>query len=429
MKPALLALVTLLAVSLLPGLGHGMQARDFEEEIRRLERGEQPRLGIPDARYRVAVFTYEDPDGTGLGNALAALMSQEILLRSQVGSIGVLRYEGGLSPTASESLSYFDKVEKVTKAQEVILAVWGMVRRDGDRVLVDTYLQLPQQVLRQTFRWKLILPAQMGGGELWAQLRPTRVLVQHYEISTGAVTALREAALRLDELRTEPRDSASVVDTLPVGSTYWFDVPEGEWVKVHAAGGRSGWVRSSRHCTGECAPLLDAGRFVAGLLRFMKDRTIPEAAGTLTPDARAIRDQLYALEALDQGSAEAVQGRSLDLATRWVKPEAADRGLVPPGGAAFANVQALAKIAIGLKLAARKRRQEGENTRSSRLYEGLVLDRGKVRAIAFDLAQHSLVDPGNIDVLHNLAVLFSYSGDQERARLAQTLEMEAGGER
>jgi len=54
-------------------------------------------------------------------------------------------------------------------------------------------------------------------------------------------------------------------------------------------------------------------------------------------------------------------------------------------------------------------------------YDGLTPDRERVRALAFDLADASLADPGNVDVLRNLAILFAYVGDEQRAKLARSL--------
>jgi hypothetical protein len=53
------------------------------------------------------------------------------------------------------------------------------------------------------------------------------------------------------------------------------------------------------------------------------------------------------------------------------------------------------------------------------------LDRRTLRSIAFRLAEASLEDPRNTDVLHNLAVLFEYAGDTERAALAGRLAEES----
>jgi hypothetical protein len=47
--------------------------------------------------------------------------------------------------------------------------------------------------------------------------------------------------------------------------------------------------------------------------------------------------------------------------------------------------------------------------------------RNRVRQIATELAQASLYDPDNIDLLKNLAVLFQFTNDTQRAQLAQRL--------
>lgn len=49
------------------------------------------------------------------------------------------------------------------------------------------------------------------------------------------------------------------------------------------------------------------------------------------------------------------------------------------------------------------------------------LDRNFVRDVAFDLAEASQGDPRNLDVLHNLDVLFTYAGDPQRAEAARAI--------
>jgi len=177
----------------------------LEEELRLLEQGIQPRLRIAGAEFRVAVFTYEDPDETGLGNALASLVAGEILLRSRVSSIGVLRYEGSVLPEEQGGLGYFDKVERVAEAQQVTLAVWGVVRQVRERLVVDTYVQVPPGTIDEAFLWIVSLPEAMGGGDLLARLRPNRIPAQRLDLPLGAIEVLGQAARNLNELRSEPR--------------------------------------------------------------------------------------------------------------------------------------------------------------------------------------------------------------------------------
>jgi hypothetical protein len=55
------------------------------------------------------------------------------------------------------------------------------------------------------------------------------------------------------------------------------------------------------------------------------------------------------------------------------------------------------------------------------IYNDVAPAPARVGEIAFDLADASLSDPDNADVLHNLGVLFQYAGDEKRATLARTL--------
>ncbi|MCB1578413.1 MAG: hypothetical protein KDI81_14090, partial [Xanthomonadales bacterium] len=44
---------------------------DVNEDIDSVLSGRAPPLHLPDAKYRIAVFEFEDPDGTGLGSAVS----------------------------------------------------------------------------------------------------------------------------------------------------------------------------------------------------------------------------------------------------------------------------------------------------------------------------------------------------------------------
>jgi hypothetical protein len=395
---------------------------DPDRDLRLLERGARLPRHIPDARYRVAVFTFEDPDTTGLGNALAGLVGRETLLRSNVGSIGVLRYEGSLAPSPEQALSYFDKVEVLVEAQDVTVAVWGMVRRTGQQVSIDTYVQLPPRVVNESFSWSLRLPAAMGGEKLQAHLRPARILVQRHQMSLDAARSLVGVVKALDTLRSAPNDDAAIVATLPIGSVYWVNRHEGDWIEI-STGTNKGWVRSAGHCIAACAPLLDAARFAAGLLQFMQSRVVPEFRTTLGPDVEAVQAQLSALEQLDTTRTGQFQVGVLRPISRWLEP-GWESGPAPPGGAAFANIRALAQVATSL-LGSMRRSDEPLERR----FNDVKLDPSRVREIAFELAKASLTDPRNTDVLSNLAVLFRYAGEGQRAALAEKLAVSVSRER
>lgn len=97
------------------GLHAGID-ESLDDQLNILAQGRVPERLIPGAEYRVAVVTYEDPDGTGLGDTIASLVAREVLTNSGVSSIGVIFFKEGVSPSAGSNLAYFDKVEKVTAA-------------------------------------------------------------------------------------------------------------------------------------------------------------------------------------------------------------------------------------------------------------------------------------------------------------------------
>jgi hypothetical protein len=466
MRPAFSAAATLLV-----GLGLVVPARgekrvDVNAELRLLDLGQTPPRHIPGATFRVAVFTYEDPDGTGLGDEAAALLARAILTSSGVSSLGVLRYEGDLSPQRPGDLGYFDKVERVVANQGVSLAVWGRIARSRGGLLVDTYAQVPADAHGSRFTWRLRLPKGMGGEQLLARLRPNRFAVQRLQLPLEAGDAIRSAARRLDELRGTPADAAAIVGRLPKEQVYSLLRRQGEWVSLQVKGGPGGWARLPA-CPAECGGFLSAATFAGGLIGYMESGSAPPELPGLTSEALAVRDQLLALDALNDPQ---LIVHSLDLAKRWSsRVQTASDGSIgkgapsPPGGAAAANAAAMARVSrllmdgfgavyeqtrpeldslrqavregrlkppVGVPAGAEAFREMGPRSLSpldvGLIYDRITLDRQSLRAIAFELVDAAFLDPRNPELLHNIAVLFRSSGDAERAAKAERLEESAG---
>jgi hypothetical protein len=392
----------------------------FDEQLNILAQGKTPQRLIPGAKYRVAMITYEDPDGTGLGDTVAALAAREVLTNSGVSSIGVIFFREGVSPSAGSNLGYFDKVERVTAAQGVKLAVWGVIRKAGKGVEISTYTQVPRPALEQHFTWRLRLPAAMGGRELLARLRPDRILVQRLQLDTAGVAGLRSAAETIGQLRKHPRMDDPVTARLPMDDIYYVTNREGNWVRLATKSGIDGWAPTRGHCVGPCGELLRAAAFAGGVLRYMASGHVPEGGGALTEEARAVSDQLDALNLLADGTMEKLF-RIERITRRWQEGQA-----VPPGGGAFGNIQALSVLSIALKEQFLSRARRGaSNAELANTYDQITVNKEGARRQAFDLAKVSLADPRNPELMHNIAVLFAYAGEPERAALAQRLAGEA----
>lgn len=407
-----------------------MERLDVEEQLRIIASGEDPERRISGAEFRIGAFTYEDPDGTGLGDALASLVGHEMLLDTQVRSLGILVFEGSLAPGPGERLSYYDKVDRVTAAQGVSIATWGVVRRIDDDLVIDTYVQIPPESLETHFSWQRALPAAMGGGTVRSRLQPDRIRAQRLRVPAAAADRFVAAAAMLVELRESPTRAARITGTVPRGEVYYVRERAGDWVRLQTRT-ENGWVPLRGHCTGPCEPVLEAASFVGALVRFMADHEDPSSpSGTATPlagmatsalsaDALAVSEQLQAIAGLRHFGELEIRD-TLALASRWSGPDRwsgvdertrIERGNgVPPGGAAFANLRAIAKI--GAELADAHRR-------TGAAYDDLELPRDSILAIADELAEAALDDPRNIDVLENLAVLFRACGDEQRADLAR----------
>ena len=121
----LVALAALLAAGVLPvsklttTASAGMKL-DIDKELSLLRDG-RAQVHIGKARYRFAVFSFDDPDGTGLGNAVAGIRTGEgdIVSREFLGS--VFRYRIRLG---GGSLIHLDEHKPAA----------ATLRREGERV-------------------------------------------------------------------------------------------------------------------------------------------------------------------------------------------------------------------------------------------------------------------------------------------------------
>jgi hypothetical protein len=401
---------------------HGEKQIDVRQELELLKQGRLTRH-IPGASQRIAVFTFEDPDSTGLGDALAALIGRAILIESSFTSLGVLRYQGDLAPEAPGAPSYFDKVDQIVEAQNVSLAVWGRVRRSKESVLIDAYVQLPSNVVETYFAWSLQLPQKMGGKDLAVRLRPSRIVVQRLELSEASIPALVQAAAGMDALRAQPALEAPVSGRLPQGRTYSLQERRGDWVLLRLDDRLQGWAQRPS-CPGECGAALSTGVFAGAMLRFIAHGVEPQTPESLTVEARAALDQMRAFKAMSRPSEVE---RSLAISARWTSAWRRGESQIAParaGGATFANLHALGRLSqllVGEYDSAMSRAAGARSTRDDTVWNSLAPDREAVGAIADELTEAALLYPGDPDVLNNLAVLFDYAGDPGRAQKARTL--------
>jgi len=422
------AIIATILASLQAGNAWAAERVSLDEQLRILEQGRTPERLIAGAQHRVGVFTFEDADSTGLGNAFAALTGRELLTNSKVNSIGVIFFEGGLSPSTDSGLSYFDKVERVSEAQGVTLTIWGIIRQTAKGVQIDTYLQIPASSLDKYFTWQISLPRDMGGEELIARLRPDRVNVRRQLFSADDLRQVEAAAIEIGRVRSEPRADSPVTASLPTNEIYYLTDRRTGWVRLATRSGIDGWAPTEGHCLGECQSLLESAAFSGKVLRYMADGSVPRADGNLSIEAHAIADQLKLLDALNSKSRDEV-AQVVNDAHGWL-----EQGTIPPGGAAFANLEALADLSAALKEAYGAAAEDNiggdvtgdeseplTDSLQQEIYDSIRLAPEFVAGVAKYLAQSSQYDPRNAEVLGNLAVLFNYLDDPVRAELASRL--------
>jgi hypothetical protein len=338
-------------------------------------------------------------------------------MNSKVSSVGVLRYVGDLSKASGDrQLRYFDKVEPLIESQGVQVAIWGTIRRSGDRVRIDSFMQLSPSVMGTAFSYSFQMPPAMGSGRLVHRIGPDRMLAQRLELSVEQAGNLASLAADLDRLRAAPKDSSPIAGQLPLGSVYYLKQRQGVWVQVGTQSGQGGWLRSTGFCTGPCAPLLSVSRFATELMAYDDRGDIPDYGARLAPDAKAFSDQLMAVAVLNGAPDQYAEQEALYRLDPWCPAQievTGDKHAPPPGGAAICNLRAIIRV-VGFSRKTAWQFQEGLPTENV------------VSSVVAELALVSMSDPRHVPTLKNLATLFSYLGDTERAGLASRLAEDAG---
>jgi hypothetical protein len=374
---------------------------NFRETI---SRGEHTRF-FPDVRNRIAVFTFDDPHGIGLGDSVSFLLSKKLLFSRRVSSFAIVNYQQGVDRPAQGGRAYFDQVDAVTQDQGFLLALWGRLSKVQNGVQIETFLQVPADVDQSRYLRTVQLPKAMGGGVLRARLRPDRVLLQRIEIGSDDVAALQETARQVATLRAEPDKAAKVTGTLGEGKDYAreYTVVEsrGGWVRLRFRDGGGGWTSVDAFCVGICEKLLDVAAFTNDIVALTAGGARRDVPRSVTREAGAMSDQLAALSSIPTDP-----NAALGIAARWTAVRSA---APPPGGASFANLSAIATV-----------RRELDRARTKN-FDAVRLSRATVQGIAESLAKASVADPGNLEVLENLAVLFGYLGDTTRRQLALSI--------
>jgi hypothetical protein len=246
--------------------------------------------------------------------------------------------------------------------------------------------------------------------------------VQSLKLPLNSAAALKRSVRELDELRAEPDATAPVVATIPQGTVYFFGTQRAGWVLVSVSGGKKGWVRIASDCPGACAKLADAARFGGAVLHYLAYGRAPVTAEDLSADARLFHAQLSVVEAVDRPDRF---DYSKFVSEGWVDRRRELRETQPasPGGASLENLRAVVRVAYALYRERVRPPSAGrpDDDRIRILYDQQRLDRSFVRDVAFDLAEASQGDPRNLDVLHNLDVLFTYAEDRQRAEAARAI--------
>ena len=176
---------------------------------------------------------------------------------------------------------------------------------------------------------------------------------------------------------------------------------ERDWVQLRLADGTTGWTSVDQFCTDICGALLDVANLVNDVVALTSGMATRPMSKSLTREAEAMLQQLTALASLPNNP-----NRAAEIAERWTEV-GSSRGLAS-GGAGFANLLAVASVKLELMRASAREPH----------FDRIRLNRRAIGRIADRLAEASVADPSDVDIVENLAVLFGYLGDNKRRGLA-----------
>jgi hypothetical protein len=344
---------------------------------------------FPGVRNKLAVFTFEDPAQTGLGDAVSFIASKSLLFHTPVRSLAIVNFQQGLTPD-STGLSYFEKVDRIVVDQGYLASLWGEIGNAGDDYVIETYVQLHAAADSSRLHAKLEAPGLSS--PLRGSLQSNRLWLQTKVMSRDALKQLQSVAQQIRKLRATPDAAAEQTGELSEGVQYWINDRRGDWIQLETKDGKRGWTSVRQFCQGDCRAITDAADFVSQLAVYVNAGSWSGTFEGFRPSVAAFNEQVSLLQALNGN-------KDLRSAVSRAKEWSASGGR--PGGAALANLTALGELQL--------------------LSTAGQLDRDAAGRVANHLAKAVLADPGNLDALFNLRVLFEYVGDEKRAGLARNL--------
>ncbi|SFV00840.1 A-type inclusion protein [Bradyrhizobium arachidis] len=354
---------------------------------------------FPGVSNRLAVFTFDDPHGTRLGDAVSFLLSKKLLFSAPVSSFAIVNYHEGVerSPAATASTgqtTYFDKVDAVTRDQGFLLAVWGRISRTEKGIRVESFLQVPADANQTKYMRQIRLPDAMGGGSLTARLKSDRVPIQRIDINVGEADGLKVAASQVAILRARANTESRVVGRLE--GRYSIIGSDGDWVELQLSDGRRGWTSVESFCSGTCRKLLNIAEFTNAIVAIISGSTRSSLPSGLTRDAAAMSQELAAVASLPNNP-----NRAIEIAQTWIRSQKT----AAPG---FENVLAVAKMQNELVRA----------SASGTAFSEVRLSKATVEQLIEPLVEASISDPSDRTIVKNLVPLFDYVGDTRRRDLA-----------
>jgi len=250
---------------------------DFEYEYYNIE-FIKPHFTFLDKR--IAIFPFDSPSFPHLAEDISLILSSEILLNKQnkTYSLGVLTYTNkSVNLSDYNSISYTDKINKITEKEELDFSVFGRVRVnketiDDTSIIVETFLQISSRSIKKNLLWKYQLPKSMGNEFLTHRVNlgvKNMFLLQKLKLNTSQINEISNISKQLRNVHKDNDISSDIISKIPFGTTYSVLNHYNGWAKIKFLYNKKtivGWVIIPKFIAPKKFQLLNVSNYLNSII-------------------------------------------------------------------------------------------------------------------------------------------------------------------
>jgi hypothetical protein len=229
------------------------------------------------AAVNVVVLPYQAAPGLtssgDLGEHLAGLLQLEVLRAiAKFGSVGAVQMVGSAADCDPELviarlLGRTPGAAATVRKGNGLVVVWGRFYREGGNVYVQTFCRFLRFGTDET------LELTAAGRRFSAQVSGQAFACPPRKVSVADLANFEEQFRRSTIVRQAPQETASGSPMPQAPLPYWISDTQGDWMKIAAQDGLSGWIRlSGRGDSWSLTRWLPELSYIEGMVGYLRTR-------------------------------------------------------------------------------------------------------------------------------------------------------------